>query len=169
MTENTENTEKIETIVENKESEKKEISTPLITPTNIEVDYEDIFITENSTFDISVIFQKDENKILVENVDASFDEKNIVDSKSINITFKYPSQGDITEIANSPIRSSVKGLETLSVSDFTLLETARMLCLIRKWSIKKPINNQSIMELNPKIVKAIIYKIREKIGNEGIF
>jgi hypothetical protein len=130
-------------------------------PTPLKIGYEDIFITEENTFDVVVKYHKDGNKLLVEKIDDNYNEEN---SSSITVTFKYPSQGDVTAIASHPLRDSVKGLDnTLDITGFYLLESARMLCLIRKWSIDKPIDHKSIMELNPKIVKAIISGIREAI------
>jgi hypothetical protein len=131
----------------------------------IDENYEDIFITENNKFTISLEYYNNGEDIIVEGND-DFDKTRT--AKKINVTFKKPSQGDITAISNSSIRNSVKNIETLSINDFLLLEIARFLCLIRSWSIPKKISQDTIMSINPKIIKGILAKVREIIGTEGI-
>ncbi len=131
----------------------------------IDENYEDIFITENNKFTISLEYYNNGEDIIVEGND-DFDKTRT--AKKIDITFKKPSQGDITAISNSSIRNSVKNIETLSINDFLLLEIARFLCLIRSWSIPKKISQDTIMSINPKIIKGILAKVREIIGTEGI-
>ena len=84
------------------------------------------------------------------------------------LTFKQPNQGDVTNIIGM-VYSGGSKLQPNDVVDFTRLELARFMCLIRKWSSDKPIDNENILALNPKIVKAILNKIRESIGADGIF
>jgi hypothetical protein len=137
-------------------------------------DLTSIFVGEADTFDIKVRFYKKEGNIFVEEVDESFDkdceEKNI---KYITITLKYPSHGDISRIfsyATKNLDKNVSNLnvESLGIREFLVLEFARFVCLVRNWSIKTPINAESILKLNPKIVKGILAKIRNEIKNEGI-
>ena len=131
----------------------------------LDENYEDIFITENDKFTISLEYYNNGENIVVEGND-DFDKTKM--AKKINVTFKKPSQGDITAISNSPIRNSVKNIENLSINDFLLLEIARFLCLIRSWSLPKKISQDTIMSINPKIIKGILAKVREIIGTEGI-
>jgi len=133
----------------------------------LDENYNDIFITEKNRFTVSVEYYKDEgNNIIVENVDDNFDKTR--KTKKISVTFKYPNQGDVTAIANNPIRSNVKSMENLTVNDFILLEISRFMCLIREWSLPQKINNETIMNINPKIIKGILSGIRKEIGTEGI-
>ena len=132
----------------------------------LDENYEDIFISEKDTFNVSIEYYKDEENILVEDVDDKFDKTR--KAKKISMTFKYPSQGDVTAISNNPIRSHIKSVENMSLNEFMLLEIARFMCLIRAWSLPQKINNDTIFSINPKIIKGILNKVRNKIGTEGI-
>jgi hypothetical protein len=90
------------------------------------------------------------------------------------LTLKYPNQGDTTTIANTLGNGTFKNQNRsvdggLGAMDFMLLELARFTCLLRKWSINKPITNENVLNLNPKIFKAILNKVREHLGTDGIF
>lgn len=129
-----------------------------------EFSIDDIFITEDDKFNVSVSFYKKDKKLIVETIDDDFS----LDHKSIKIdlTFKYPSQGDVSTINHISMQSKV---ENMDVRDFARLELSRMLCLVRGWNIPKPCNNENVIALSPTIVKAILNKIREVIGTEGMF
>lgn len=131
------------------------------------VSFDDIFVTEKDTFDISVAYYKVDGKLFVEVVDSDFE----MDKKtnSATLTFKYPSQGDTTVIANHVFSKGIKTGENLDILEFNRLELARMACLLRKWDVDKPITNDNVMNLHPKVVKAILAKIRDVISTEGIF
>lgn len=148
-----------------KQQEKKNPETPK-EEVNKGFDYSDIFIGENDTFDVGVSYYKDKEGILkVKHIDEDFDTK--MDCKNFKVTFKYPNQGDVATI--SAHASTLKiNLEELDVRDFLNLEFSRMTCLIRKWTMTTEISQRSIMQLNPKIVKGILFGIREKIGMDGI-
>lgn len=127
-------------------------------------DFSDIFITENDFFDIKIRYHKDGENIFVEGVDESFNKNGVI--KEFTVTFKYPDQSDVTRISSTfPKVSSVGEIDA---RDFMKLEFSRLLCLIRKWSLNKPVDDGNIMSLNPKIVKSMVSKIREKIGADGI-
>ena len=128
--------------------------------------FSDIFVTESDTFEIKVQYYKQDDVILVADVDDSFDSKK--DCKEFSITFKYPDQGDSSKIAGRVARMGSGGLEDLDVREFLNLEFARVLCLIRSWTIDQDLTNQNILKLHPKIVKAIITQVREKLGMDGI-
>ena len=133
----------------------------------LDENYDDIFVTEKSKFSVSTEYYKDDNGNIIVEGDEKFDKTR--KAKKIEMTFKYPSQGDVTTISNSPIRSGIKSLEGLSVNEYILLEIARFMCLIRSWSLPNKISNETIMAINPKIIKSILGKMREVIGTEGIF
>lgn len=131
------------------------------------VSFDDMFVTEKDIFDVSVAYYKENGKLFAEIVDSDFD----MDKKtnSAILTFKYPSQGDTTVIANHVFSKGIKTGENLDILEFNRLELARMACLLRKWNVDKPITNENVMNLHPKIVKAILAKIRDVISTEGIF
>jgi len=133
----------------------------------LDENYDDIFVTEKDSFSISIEYYKDENNnLIVSGVDDSFDITR--QSKKITVTLKRPSQGDVSAISNSPIRSNIKNIDSMSISEFLLLEISRFIVLMRSWSLPNKINNETIMSINPKIIKGILNKIRNEIGTDGI-
>lgn len=125
---------------------------------------EDIFISEKDTFDVKIEFYRDENnKLVVQTTDDDgYDPVNKT-VRSFTATFKYPSQSDLEAIMNSKV---YKSPEKLEVSDIITLELIRIAILIRKWSLNQKINR--ITELDPKIVKGLVNKVRDVIGMDGI-
>lgn len=126
-------------------------------------DFSDIFVDESNTFDVSIrIYRDKDGRILVEDVDAMFDENNS-NIKEFNVTFKMPSYAD-----QEAITSTFKDLDLtkLTVSQFVQLEENRVFQLIRSWDLPSSVNN--ISKVNPKIIKALCSKVREKIEYSGI-
>ena len=152
---------------EMKEEVKEEsVETPKSDAKNIsKSEFDDIFVTESDTFDITIKYYKKDDILLVEDVDEAFDSK--VPCKQFNLTFKYPDQGDSTKITAQAIKFG-NSLEELDVREFLNLEFTRVLCLVRKWTLDQDLTNQNILKLHPKIVKAIISLVRDKIGTDGI-
>jgi len=131
--------------------------------------FSDIFITESDTFDIEVSYYKDGDEMLVSDVDDRFDSKRD-DLNSFVITLKYPDQGDYSAISAQAQVGQVNsnGLENLDIRDYLTLEFARVLCLMRKWTIDVDLSHSRMVKLHPKIVKSIINQVRNKIGTDGI-
>jgi len=132
------------------------------TTTSNTEDNSDVFITEKDTFDIKVTYYKMGDELYVESVDDEFDSKK-ENIKNIDVTFKYPSQGDYESII---AQNAYKSPDKMTVIDVMQMELTRIVILIRKWSVKAELNR--LVELDPKIVKAIVNKVREKIGLRGI-
>lgn len=124
--------------------------------------YDDIFITEKDTFEIEINYHKIGKELIVESVDESFDEKN-EELHSFKIKLKYPSQRDQEIIMSS---SFSKTLSKMDVMEFMQLELIRINTLIRSWTIKKDLS--TIVEMDPKIIKAICIKVRDELGMKGI-
>lgn len=127
-------------------------------------DFSDVLVTENDTFDVTVNYYKDGNQLFVNGVDDNFDETK--KCKEFKATFKYPDQADVSHIASASPKLGTSG--EIDARDFMRLEFSRLLCLIRDWSLGRPIDNHTILSVNPKIIKGIIAAIREKIGVDGI-
>jgi len=125
----------------------------------------EIFVTEEDLFDVSSYHYKDDGQLFVKDVDEDFDENK--EANEFIMTFKKPSQGDANAIQTTSRISGEEG-EDIALRDFMQLEFTRFLVLMRSWSLKEEITNESILELNPKIVRAILNGIRDKIGTEGI-
>lgn len=158
-----ENEEKNEVInVSNVASESNVASVVNIEPVITENDDSDVFITEKDTFDVKVLYYKVGDDLFVESVDDEFD-KNYTNIKSIDITFKYPSQGDYESII---AQNSYKTPDKMTLIDVMQMELTRIVVLIRKWSLNAEFSR--MVELDVKIVKAITNKVREKIGVRGI-
>jgi hypothetical protein len=105
--------------------------------------------------------------MIVRGVDDSFDITR--KSENFTVTVKYPSRGDVELIYSSSGKSvDPTNPQEISIPDFLRLELSRLLILIRKWSAGPDLTAEKIYQLNPKIVKAIILKIRAEIGMEGI-
>jgi len=157
-------------VVKNTEPVKQDATKAEVkTDTSIESNvpkYDEIFITEKDTFDIAIRFYRKQDALIVESVDDSFEpqESSI---KSFNVTFKYPDQGDSTKIQSGAAKISADA-ESLDIKDLLNLEFSRLLCLIRKWDLGKELSNRSILSMNPKIVRAMVIALRNKIGMEGI-
>ena len=125
----------------------------------------DIFITEDDTFTVDINYYHDPVKgLIIETIEDSFDatNKNI---KTFNMTFKYPSQGDYETIM---ARSKYQSIEKMNLTEVTLLETTRTIVLMKKWSLNRKLTVAEMSSLDPKIIKAINNKVREKIGVSGL-
>jgi len=123
-----------------------------------------LFITENDRFDVKIKYNEQGAKLLVEDIDDDFVSTDA--TKEIIMTFKYPSQGDYDLISRAYGKAMLT--KEFDIKDFMNLELTRMLTLIRKWSLKKPLATDNILQLQPKIVKAAIVGIRKEIKMEGI-
>ena len=121
-----------------------------------------IFITEDNTFDVFITYYHKDEKLFVEGEDEDFDSSE--KAKEFTMTFKHPDQGDLSKIS----LTSNPGISNVEVSDILRLELARVLVLMRKWTLEKELSNENIMNLDPKIVRSIINKMMEKIGTEGM-
>ena len=126
----------------------------------------DIFVTENNTFDINIAYYKKDDKVIVKNIDDDFDAEN-KGIKTLTLTLKYPSQGDC--LAIEAIRSTILGNNnSLDVKALLSLEYNRLLILIRKWSLPEKPEESQIASMNPKIVKGIFHELRQRIGLDGL-
>jgi len=133
---------------------------------NVTENYDDIFVTEKDTFDVAVKYYKDGKNILVEGVDDNFskDKK----AKQFTMTIKYPSQADVAMIYRQGVTLKASSAENVDIRDILGLEVARLLCLMRKWTISDKLELTTVMNMHPKIIKAIISKVREILGMDGI-
>lgn len=122
---------------------------------------EEIFVSEKDLFDCEIKYYKENGVFVVEGVDDNF-VLNKAD-KTLSFSCKYPSITDLTTIMNA---ISGKDVSHFKTSDYVLLELARLSLLLRKWSLKQDINR--IHDINPKFVKAMIVKVQEKIGMQGL-
>ena len=125
-------------------------------------DCSDIFVTENDTFDITVRYYNNNDELIVENIDDSFDDT-FVTVKSFKVTFKYPSFSDYQAIQSS---ISLKANQDLTLKDLNSLQDVRIAMLFRSWTINSNITN--IKDMNIKLVKAIRHLVSEKISMDGI-
>jgi len=124
-------------------------------------DNSDLFITEKDTFDITVRYYK-KDEVFVENVDDVFD-SNEPSIKQFSITFKYPNQGDFETIM---AQNAYKSPDQLKLIDILQMELTRIVVLIRKWTLNAEFAR--LAELDPKVIKGIAQKVREKLGMRGI-
>ena len=126
------------------------------------------FIGEDDRFDIKVRCYKDKERgLLVDGIDTAFD-KDSKDVKDIIFTFKYPSQGDLN-IISSQAGSYINTDDSPEQVNLNKLEFARLLVLIRAWSLPEDLTNVRIIDTDPKIIKSVIYLLRDKISLDGIF
>ena len=128
------------------------------------------FVTDNDTFDVRVRYYKVNKKIMAEEVDEDFDKDN-KGIKTLSLTIKYPSQGDAFLINSQSKQSNVesKNLSQINaIADYLQTEVIRLLNLVRKWDAKETLSNESVLSLHPKVVKAILGKVRDEIGTDGI-
>lgn len=124
---------------------------------------DDIFITENDTFDCSFKYYKDGINVVVSGVDDDFDATK--PSKTITFTCKYPSQADYQSIINS---NAFKGItDELTGTDLIKLEMTRLSLLLRKWSVSKPLDK--LLDADPKIIKGMLVCVSKVIGLKGLF
>ena len=124
----------------------------------------DIFVTEDDTFEVNIKYYNKDGKLFVKTIDEDFDDT-FNPAKSLNITLKYPSQGDCIVIERS-IASNDNATENLKT--FLRMEYHRFLVLARKWSLLEKFDEPNIIKLQPKIVKGILHGIREKINLDGL-
>lgn len=122
------------------------------------------FVSEDDLFKISVEFYREGVKVYVkgitDNYDVSHEDKDVID-----ITLKYPDQGDQSAIASG---SNFIG-DDIDVTQFTRLELSRMMLLIRSWNLEENCRSQeAIMRLHSHIIKSVLEGIREEINVDGI-
>jgi hypothetical protein len=130
--------------------------------TVLESTEEDIFITEDDTFDVKVRWYKIGSDVFVENSESTFD-TSFNNISEFTVTFKYPSQGDYEMIMNSP---SYRSPDEMKITDIIQMELTRVVTLVRGWSLKA--NLSRMVELDPMIVKCLLQSLRDKIGMKGI-
>ena len=92
-----------------------------------------------------------------------FDNKN-KNVKTLKAKFKYPSQGDHELILSSFGNS---GKQETTINDIVMLETTRLVVLLRDWNIDA--DTTRVLELDSKIVKGLINKLREVLGIQSLF
>ena len=121
-----------------------------------------LFITEDDTFDINIKWYKNNDVLFTDESDEGFDD-NHDPINEFTVTFKYPSQGDYELIINSVV---YKSPDEMSIADVLQMELVRLVTLVRGWSLDDDLKR--MIELDPFMVKAILKKIRDKIGMKGI-
>ncbi len=144
------------------EEPKVEIEEPVIAQIKPRDRNEDIFITEDDLFNITIRWYKKDGNVVVEGGDDGFD----INEKDINefvVTFKYPSQGDYEIIMGS---TSYRSPDDMKISDIIQMELTRLITLIRGWSLKQEISR--MVQLDPSIIKGMMKKVRDIIGMKGI-
>jgi len=121
------------------------------------------FVTENDTFIITSEYYSKDKRLFVKGIDEDYDESN--EAEKLEVTVKCPDQGDSRLIqAQSKLLS--KG--DFSVEEVLNLEFTRLLVLIREWNLDRDINHESVIKIHPRIIKALIEGMREKIGMDGL-
>lgn len=124
------------------------------------------FVTEEDVFEVSVKYYFKDKECFVENITDGFDATN-KDITDLTCTLKYPSQGDITLIS-SRITAFKLNQEEIDLKDFYNVEFIRFLVLVRKWNVDATLNNENALRLHPRIVKALLLKIRDVIHLDAI-
>jgi hypothetical protein len=120
---------------------------------------------------VSVRYYVEGKKIFVEDSDELFDTTR-ADIQELVCSIKYPSQGDVSLImaqANQVKNRLGSVTNELDLRDFIQLEFIRLMVLVRKWNLKEKLNNENVLMLHPKIVKALVAKVRNEIEMDGIF
>ena len=125
---------------------------------------DDIFVTEQNTFECEVEFYRDNDNIIVKNVDDNFDATH-AGIRKITFSCKYPSQGDYEMMLNSPTYRNMQN--SFRPIDMVALELTRLTILIRSWSLPQEFSR--MVELDPKIVRGMTFAVSNKIGNKIIF
>ena len=124
------------------------------------------FITGEDTFDVSVNYYRDGNKVIVEGNEI-FDIKR--QSSAIGFTIRYPSQADCEIIMKSCKDIYIENVDNLDIRKFMKVELVRFLTLVKKWDVDEVMSNETIMRLHPDIIRVSLIKIRDEIGTNGIF
>lgn len=146
--------EKVEEVVVKTEEVKVE---------KVEETNDDLFVTEDDTFDVDIKYYIEEKTPIIEGYDDEFSEDG-KKLKAIKLVFKYPSQRDCEAIMAS---SDIVDFDSATYSDIVKTENVRLMTLIRSWTLDKPLGQ--LANFNPKVIKAIRLKISEVIGMSGIF
>jgi len=89
-----------------------------------------------------------------------YDESN-PNMQTLKVSFKYPSQQD-HEIITGTYNSKTE----ISIADINNLEVTRLIVLIRDWNIDADITR--LTELDPKIIKGLVEKVRDVLGVQSI-
>ena len=164
--ESVEETKNEEVVEKESVEEKKPLTIDLSNgiPEEIEEDTnDDIFVTEDDTFEVNVEFYFNDDKLFVKSVDENEYDPIGKNVRSFSATFKHPSQADLeTIMANVAYKSP----EFLEMKDIISLELVRMGILLRKWTLTQKL--ERIVELDPKIIKGMMNSVRDVIGMDGI-
>ena len=141
------------------------VAAPVVSPDDAKTDtMDDIFITEQNTFDCVVEFYRDNEKLLVKNLDEGFD-VNHTGIRKIAFTCKHPSQGDYEMMLNSPTYKNMQN--AFRPIDMIALELTRLSLLIRSWSLNQDFSR--MVELDPQIIRGMTVAISNHIGTKIIF
>ena len=124
---------------------------------------DDLFITEDDTFDITIKWYKKDGDLCVKDITDEYD-NDFEEINEFTVTFKYPNQGDYEAISKS---GENKSPEDLKIADIVGLELARLVVLIRSWSLEQEMSK--LVLLDPDIVKGMIKAVQDELGMIGIF
>ena len=156
--------EKVEEKAEEKTEEKAEEKTEEKTEGSKK---RSIFVTEDDLFDVVIRYYFDDiDNLIIDGIDDVFD-NNRTDIQEDTFTFKRASQGD-TSLISSRMGEGPSDSEEFAWKRFLEMEFIRVLVLIRKWTLPKPLDNENVLALHPQIVKGVINGVREKIGTDGL-
>lgn len=147
--------------MEVKETETEEVNADKEIETKV-ISFDDIFISEDDTFDVTVAFYEEEGELIVHSIDNEYVDGHEAE-RSFTVTLKYPSQADLEAIMST---EGYVSPENMTMMDIIKLELTRIGVLIRSWTIDKEITE--VGSLNPKIIKGLASAVREKIGMDGI-
>ena len=125
-----------------------------------EISYDDIFVKDTDTFDIDISYYKNNNDIWIKDIDETFDTKH-ANIKNFTVTFRYPNFSDYKKIQQNNVKQDPNSMFDLIGLQYSRLET-----LFKSWTLKQP--EKEMKNLNPKFLKAIIQKMNDKIGLDGV-
>jgi hypothetical protein len=124
---------------------------------------DDIFITENDKFTLSVKYYLEGKEPIVKGFSDNYNDRN-KEVHAFDVYFKYPSQKDAEYIMSvKPIQS----MEEAKVLDFIELENVRLMVLFRGWSMNRP--KEDLANIHPTIIKALRAKMSDEIAGNGLF
>jgi len=122
------------------------------------------FVEDTDTFDVKVIFYKDGNKVFIKDFTEKFDDQKPADT--ISFTIRYPSAGDCSAISTKI--STIPHKAEIDTTDFTRMETVRLLFLLKSWSLPEKLDNDTIFKMHPYIIRCVCNRVTEEIGALGI-
>ena len=129
-----------------------------------------IFISSADTFDVTINYKSEGRRVKIL-TEAEKDDKGVITSQSVTVTFRLPTFSDSQQIMRSATTIDASGQPQLN---FLQLQTGLLYGLIKAWNVigedGKPVevNPANVSKLRVEIAKELVNKVYSELGEGGL-